>query len=50
MVLMLFAIAPASFSQKKKTPPPPVAVDPSLDPVNIQKAMDEAFEKFKLFL
>ena len=46
---MLLAIAPSTFAQKKKVPPPPpmVVTDPTQDPVKIQKAMDEAYEKFK---
>lgn len=45
--IMLLVFIPRSFAQKKKAAPVPVVSDPSLDPVNIQKAMDEAYLKFK---
>ena len=44
---LLLVFIPGSFAQKKKTAPVSVVSDPSLDPVNIQKAMDEAYLKFK---
>lgn len=48
MVMALFMVVPVSFAQKpKKAAPVPVVTDPSMDPVAIQKAMDEAYAKFK---
>ncbi len=45
--IMQLVFLPHSFAQKKKQPAVPVVSDPSLDPVAIQKAMDEAYLKFK---
>jgi glutaminase len=48
MLMALFMIVPSANAQKpKKVAPAPVVVDPSQDPVAIQKAMDEAYAKFK---
>jgi glutaminase len=47
LALMLLIFLPRTYAQKKKPAPVPVVTDPSLDPVNIQKAMDEAYLKFK---
>ena len=47
-VSFLLAFAPVSFAQKKKQAAPAAApVDAALSPANIQKALDEAYEKFK---
>jgi len=45
--IMTLVFLPHCFAQKKKQPAVLVISDPSLDPVNIQKAMDEAYLKFK---
>lgn len=48
MLMALLIILPAAHAQKpKKTAPAPVAVESWQDPAAIQKAMDEAFAKFK---
>src|SRR5690349_2509519 len=50
IVGLLFAITPANFAQKKKAAPKATVatpVDASLSAANIQKALDEAYEKFK---
>ena len=45
---LLLAFIPSNFAQKKKAAAPAAApVDASLSAANIQKALDEAFEKFK---
>jgi len=45
---LLLAFMPSNFAQKKKAAAPAAApVDASLSAANIQKALDEAFEKFK---
>ena len=47
-VSFLLAFGPVSFAQKKKQAAPAAApVDAALSPANIQKALDEAYEKFK---
>jgi glutaminase len=47
IILMVMAM-PVAFTQKKKAPQPvPVVTDPLLTPENIQKALDEAYAKFK---
>ena len=47
-VVLLLAFIPSNFAQKKKAAAPaPAPVDASLSAANIQKALDEAFEKFK---
>src|SRR5689334_12760805 len=48
-ISFFLAIAPATFAQKKKQTAAPAAApaDASLSPANIQKALDEAYEKFK---
>lgn len=47
MFLAVMAM-PVAFAQKKKAPQPvPVVTDPALVPENIQKALDEAYAKFK---
>jgi len=48
-VTLLLAFVPANFAQKKKQAAAPAAApaDASLSPANIQKALDEAYEKFK---
>jgi glutaminase len=47
IILIIFAV-PVVFAQKKKAPQPVLVVtDPSLAPENIQKALDEAYAKFK---
>lgn len=45
---LLLALTPSNFAQKKKAAAPAAApVDASLSAGNIQKALDEAYEKFK---
>jgi glutaminase len=47
-LMALFMIVPATYAQKpKKAAAAPAAVEPWQDPAAIQKAMDEAFAKFK---
>ena len=48
VVAFMLAFLPAIFAQKKKAAAPaPAPVDASLSPANIQKALDDAYAKFK---
>ena len=47
MMVMLPLFLSSSFAQKSKVTATPVATDPALDPATIQKALDEAYLKFK---
>jgi glutaminase len=48
LIVLIMIALPVTFAQKKKSPQPePVVTDPALSPENIQKALDEAYAKFK---
>ena len=47
VISSLLVAVPVSFGQKKKAAPPAVVTDPALTPENIQKVLDDAYNKFK---